>query len=72
MASRAQVREIAQEPYIRGRAQEPFRWTAEALMALQEASEAYLVKLFEDAYVLQFALRSLAPSTLVTTNRCCL
>merc|ERR1711865_630603 len=43
------VREIAQEPYIRGRAEEPFRWTAEALMALQEASEAYLVKLFEDA-----------------------
>lgn len=28
-----------------------FRWQAEALLALQEATEAYLVGLFEDAYV---------------------
>mmetsp|Transcript_2097 Transcript_2097/g.5814 ORF Transcript_2097/g.5814 Transcript_2097/m.5814 type:complete len:150 (-) Transcript_2097:213-662(-) len=29
-------------------APEPFRWTAEALLALQEATEAFLVGLFED------------------------
>ena len=28
---------------------EPYRWQAEALLALQEAAEAYLVRLFEDA-----------------------
>jgi histone H3/histone H3-like centromeric protein A len=27
------------------------RWQSTALMALQEATEAYLVHLFEDAYV---------------------
>jgi len=27
---------------------EPYRWTAEALLALQEASEAFMVGLFED------------------------
>mmetsp|Transcript_14321 Transcript_14321/g.30687 ORF Transcript_14321/g.30687 Transcript_14321/m.30687 type:complete len:141 (-) Transcript_14321:392-814(-) len=27
---------------------DPFRWTAEALLALQEATEDFLVKLFED------------------------
>ena len=48
LSTHPQVREIAQEPYIRGRAEEPFRWTAEALMALQEASEAYRVGLMED------------------------
>ena len=62
LSTHPQVREIAQEPYIRGRAEEPFRWTAEALMALQEASEAYLVKLFEDAYVM--------PSLIVYPCRC--
>lgn len=32
-------------------ARRQFRWQAEALLALQEATEAYLVSLFEDAYV---------------------
>lgn len=40
------VREIQME--FTGRA---FRWQAEALLALQEAVEAYLVRTFEDAYV---------------------
>jgi len=31
--------------------QEGYRWQAEALMAIQEASEQYLTRLFEDAYV---------------------
>ena len=31
--------------------QKEFRWTAEALMAMQEAAEAHLVGLFEDAYL---------------------
>jgi len=31
------------------------RWQSSAILALQEASEAFLVHLFEDAYV--FALR---------------
>lgn len=30
---------------------EPLRWQAEALLALQEATEAYIVGLMEDAYV---------------------
>jgi histone H3-like centromeric protein A len=34
------------------------RWQSTALLALQEATEAYLVHLFEDAYVLS-SLRSL-------------
>jgi histone H3/H4 len=28
----------------------PYRWQAEALLALQEAAETYLVRTFEDAY----------------------
>jgi histone H3/H4 len=32
--------------------QEAFRWQAEALVAMQEAAEAYLVHIFEDAYVI--------------------
>jgi histone H3 len=39
-------REIAQE--FRNQSESEFRWTAEALNALQEAAEAYLVALFED------------------------
>lgn len=35
-----------------------FRWQAEALEALQEAAEAYLTHLFEDAYV-QFSVKIL-------------
>lgn len=37
------VREISN-----GVAPEPFRWTAEALLALQEATEDFMVHLFED------------------------
>lgn len=40
------VREL-QSPFTK----QPFRWQAEALLALQEAAEAHLVRLFEDAYV---------------------
>jgi histone H3 len=38
-----QAREITN-----GVAPEPFRWTAEALLALQEATEDFIVHLFED------------------------
>lgn len=31
--------------------QKEYRWTAEALLAMQEAAEAHLVGLFEDAYL---------------------
>ncbi len=41
------MREIANE-YTRR--DETYKWQAEALEALQEASEAYLTHLFEDAY----------------------
>lgn len=34
-----------------------FRWQAEALLALQESVEAYLVQTFEDAYVLDSVCR---------------
>eukprot|EP00879_Flechtneria_rotunda_P018692 GHRR01019615.1.p3 GENE.GHRR01019615.1~~GHRR01019615.1.p3 ORF type:complete len:117 (+),score=36.58 GHRR01019615.1:416-766(+) len=37
------VREIGNQV-----APEPFRWTAEALLALQEATEDFIVHLFED------------------------
>lgn len=40
-----QVREVTQEYAPR----KDFRWKADALLALQEMSEAYLVSLFEDA-----------------------
>ena len=39
------VKEIAQDFKING---EPLRWQSTAILALQEASEAYLVGLFED------------------------
>jgi histone H3/H4 len=39
----SQAREITN-----GVAPEPFRWTAEALLALQEATEDFIVHLFED------------------------
>lgn len=45
-----QVREVADG--LRRGADEPFRWQAEALLALQEAAESYLVHLFEDAFVM--------------------
>jgi len=41
------VREIADSLIRRGT--DPLRWQANALEALQEASEAYLIHLFEDA-----------------------
>jgi histone H3-like centromeric protein A len=37
---------------------EGLRWQAEAVQALQEAAEYYLVHLFEDAYVFCFHLWS--------------
>eukprot|EP00742_Colponemidia_sp_Colp-10_P003593 GILJ01003825.1.p1 GENE.GILJ01003825.1~~GILJ01003825.1.p1 ORF type:complete len:164 (+),score=11.97 GILJ01003825.1:74-493(+) len=40
------VREI-QQSFLR----EPYRWQADAMLALQEAAEAYLVGLIEDAYL---------------------
>ena len=40
------VREVAQQ-YYKGR--DGYRWQATAIMALQEATEAFLVHLFEDA-----------------------
>jgi histone H3/H4 len=42
-----QVREIGEEL----KRDQSYRWQAEALMALQEATESYLVHLFEDACV---------------------
>ena len=39
------VREVAQDLYTRGQ----LRWQATAIMALQEAAEAFLIHLFEDA-----------------------
>lgn len=51
-----QVREISMEMMTgAGRYDDglpALRWQTSALLALQEASEAYLVHLFEDAYVL--------------------
>ena len=43
-----QVREVADQFAVE---QEYLRWQTDALLALQEASEAYLTHLFEDAYV---------------------
>ena len=43
---RLQVREL-QLQYTH----KEYRWQAEALMAMQEAAEAHLIKIFEDAYV---------------------
>ena len=40
------VRQVAQDHFARPGHQ--FRWASEALMALQEAAEDYLVHLFED------------------------
>ena len=44
----SQVREIAYDA-MTGGADEHIRWQSSALMALQEAAEAFLVHLFEDA-----------------------
>ncbi|XP_072286624.1 histone H3-like centromeric protein A [Pyxicephalus adspersus] len=41
------VREVCME-YTRGM---PFMWQSMAIMALQEAAEAFLVRLFEDSYL---------------------
>lgn len=58
-----QVREIAMDMmtdtnYERGEA--GLRWQSSAIMALQEATEAFLVHLFEDAYVPLLCLSSLS------------
>ncbi len=48
------VREIAQEyvsVHFEGDEAVGMRWQAQAIACLQEAAEAYLVHLFEDAYV---------------------
>src|SRR5690606_16986909 len=42
------VREMSEQFAVPG---EGYRFKAEALLALQEAAEAYLVHLFEDAYL---------------------
>lgn len=47
------VRQIAQDEW----GQEPLRWTAQALCALQEASESYLIGLFEDMQLLAIHAR---------------
>ena len=49
-----QVREIAldMQTNLNGDADTALRWQSSALLALQEAAEAYLVHLFEDAFVL--------------------
>eukprot|EP00916_Digyalum_oweni_P005702 GHVL01009879.1.p1 GENE.GHVL01009879.1~~GHVL01009879.1.p1 ORF type:complete len:166 (+),score=20.95 GHVL01009879.1:466-963(+) len=49
------IKEI-QQPYTRHH-MEGFRWTPEALMALQTAAEAYLVGLFSDAILLTYHAR---------------
>jgi hypothetical protein len=43
------------------------RWQSSAILALQEATEAYLVHLFEDAYVIcyTFQLSHLKPFTVI-------
>lgn len=50
-----QVREIAQdyvtEQFTAGSQGVGLKWQSHAILALQEATEAYLVHLFEDAYV---------------------
>ncbi|KAL6050645.1 centromeric DNA-binding histone H3-like protein cse4, variant 2 [Balamuthia mandrillaris] len=46
------VRELA-KAYL---ADTEFRWQAQALLALQESAEMYLVQLFEDAYVFCFSI----------------
>lgn len=46
-----QVREVSQQYTTQA-----FRWQAQAILALQEATEAYLVGLLEDAYVQLFVL----------------
>ena len=47
---RWQVREVAD---VFSRRMTMLRFQSEALLALQESAEAYLVRLFEDAYVAQ-------------------
>ena len=46
-----QVKEVTQD-YISEQYDNssPLRWQSAAIMALQEAAEAYMVHLFEDAY----------------------
>jgi hypothetical protein len=59
-ACHRQVREIAldMQTNLNGPADVALRWQSSALQALQEAAEAFLVHLFEDAYVQSFAFPS--------------
>ncbi|KAL1783085.1 histone H3-like centromeric protein A [Sigmodon hispidus] len=61
------VREIC-EKFSRGM---DLRWQAQALLALQEAAEAFLVHLFEDAYLLTLHARrvTLFPKDIQLTRR---
>ncbi|KAJ1552849.1 centromeric DNA-binding histone H3-like protein cse4, partial [Nowakowskiella sp. JEL0078] len=43
------VREVAQEFVLSGGDSSSLRWQSSAILALQEASEAYIVHLLEDA-----------------------
>jgi histone H3-like centromeric protein A len=45
------VREVASELSSVWYDSQEWRWQSHALLALQEAAEAYIVHLFEDAYV---------------------
>ncbi len=59
--SDVQVREITQEMTTDLNTPGPadLRWQSSALLALQEATEAYLVHLFEDALVLASSFSSI-------------
>ena len=48
------VREVTMNCITR----EPLRWQSMAIMALQEATEAFLVHLMEDACVILFQMKS--------------
>ena len=59
----AQVREISN-----GMSPEPFRWTAEALLALQEASEDFIVHLLEDTNLCAIHAKRVTISTCLGTG----
>ena len=56
---------------MNGQSASGLRWQSSAILALQEAAEAFLVHLFEDAYVL-FLLSPLPllPSPILSTSCC--
>ena len=63
-ASRRQVREISNDL-----TQNPFRWTAEGVMALQEATEDFLVHLFEDCNLCAIHAKRVTISTRCRAHR---